>query len=806
MNSLSGQSIKFESGEVTLTAHLETTTTEYIYETNENTIIKYIPLFTTHSREIYQNESTSLRVLNNSPNIVRLRDFTVLQSTPAAGILKLEKCRSSLKSLLKNHTFNDEQVLFFANQVITGLCSIQQAGLVHRNLNPNNVLVSENYSFCISGLGSAAFIQDLLAIDPGMVSGFNEKISHPLARPPEFGKILDLEKIDTWALGCLLFFVIFRRYPDRGTGGQREIREVRNSQISNLLSRCLTANPAERPAPNELYFEINCDFQFNLITTSASLQYPRSGFVVCLSNSLTESTTPIDNYYQQVVTSKSWIKPGSKEKILSFLSNYDKKCTIPSIKFLIIVHRLIISGSPAMLQCKPILEENLSFWEKKQRDPRDMNYNEYNSGLIRQFSRVLLEKINFHVKFNNSGNWKQMLAFEHVDEAIQYLARVIKICEGLMMGMQNLTSLNISMKNQLLEESQRALGNISSVFSAYRRPLDPLNPFIEKITNLMKPVAEEVKPIIPSKSYATQVREEVPNFPQLIIQEKAKPENYLEDRWRIKQEELKMEKVLAGGSSCTVYKGKFKCTPVAIKIMRGTFMGKSMEKEFEREVKAMVSLRHPNLVLFMGACQTPQMIIVSEFCAGGSLFTLLHESKNLAISWKQKLKMIKDVARGMLYLHEAPSPILHRDLKSLNLLLVKQFSGPNDSVYIKITDFGVARILEQSMELTGQMGTCHWMAPEVLSNQPYSLEADIYSFAIVMWEILAREVPYNNINPMTIPIRVVKGERPNISQIPSTCPTALKDLIRQCWDQVPAKRPNFHKILDVIEALDDSQQ
>lgn len=806
MQSLSGQSIKFDSGEVILSTHLKTTTTEYIYETTENTVIKYIPLFTTHSREIYQNESTALRVLSNSPNIIRLRDFTVIQASPPAGVLKLDKCRSSLRSLLQTHTFSDQQVLFFANQVVQGLTSIQQAGLVHRNLNPNNVLVCENYSFSISGLGSAAFIQDLLAIDAGIVCSFNEKISHPQIRPPEFGKILDLEKIDTWALGCLLFFIIFRRYPDKTSDRLRELQEVRNPVINGIITRCLLANPSERPLPSELMFEMSSDFQFNLITSSAGLIFPKSGLDVCLINSLVETPKPIDNYYLQVLTCKSWIKSGSNEKILTFLANCDKRCTITAIKFLIIVHRLIISGSPGMMQVKQVLEDNLKFWEMKQRDPRDLNYNEYNSGLIRQFSRVLIEKITFHLRVNVSGNWKQMLAFEMVDEAIQYLAKVIKICEGLMMGLQNLAALNISIKNQLIEEAQRALGNISSVYTAYRRPMDHLNGFIEKITNLMKPAVEEPKPIVPAKAYGTQIREEMPNFPQLIIQEKAKPENYLEDRWKIRQEELKMEKVLAGGSSCTVYRGKFKCTPVAIKIMRGTFMGKSMEKEFEREVKAMVSLRHPNLVLFMGACQTPQMIIVSEFCAGGSLFTLLHENKNIVISWKQKLKMVKDIARGMLYLHEAPNPILHRDLKSLNLLLVKQLTGPNDSVFIKITDFGVARILEQNMELTGQMGTCHWMAPEVLSNQPYSLEADIYSFGIVMWEILAREVPYNNINPMTIPIRVVKGERPNISQIPSTCPSALKDLIRQCWDQVPAKRPNFHKILDVVESIDDSEQ
>ena len=114
-----------------------------------------------------------------------------------------------------------------------------------------------------------------------------------------------------------------------------------------------------------------------------------------------------------------------------------------------------------------------------------------------------------------------MLTFESVDEAIQYLLKVVKICEGLTMGMRNLAGLNTSIKNQLLEEAQRVLGNISSVYTAYRRPMDPINNLIEKVTLLMKP-AEEPKQIVQVKPYSTHIQEEAPNFPQLIIQEKSK--------------------------------------------------------------------------------------------------------------------------------------------------------------------------------------------------------------------------------------------------------------------------------------------
>ena len=116
--------------------------------------------------------------------------------------------------------------------------------------------------------------------------------------------------------------------------------------------------------------------------------------------------------------------------------------------------------------------------------------------------------------------------------------------------------------------------------------------------------------------------------------------------------------------------------------------------------------------------------------------------------------MAKDIATGMAYLHSVVPPIIHRDLKSLNLLLMDPITSPHDPITVKITDFGISRLYEDDM-MTGQMGTCHWMAPEVLDSKPYSLAADVYSYGIVLWEIVARETPYKGLNPVTIPYHVL---------------------------------------------------
>mmetsp|Transcript_19105 Transcript_19105/g.34762 ORF Transcript_19105/g.34762 Transcript_19105/m.34762 type:complete len:891 (-) Transcript_19105:3049-5721(-) len=279
-------------------------------------------------------------------------------------------------------------------------------------------------------------------------------------------------------------------------------------------------------------------------------------------------------------------------------------------------------------------------------------------------------------------------------------------------------------------------------------------------------------------------------------------ENAMDPRWLVTMEELKCGDLLGMGSSCSVYKGFYRRTRVAIKMLRNT-QASNLTKEFYREIAAMSRLRHPNLVLFMGACVSPSMAIITEYCGGESLFKLLHELKNVMLSWKQRLTMAKDVAMGMCYLHECKPPILHRDLKSLNLLLKDPVTSPTDPVCVKITDFGVARMIEEDATMTGQTGTPHWMAPEVISNKPYSLKADVYSYGIVLWEICARDIPYRDVHPMAIPLKVVQSHmRPNMSGIPSTCPEKMKALISQCWQHEPSRRPNFEQILDVLESID----
>jgi serine/threonine protein kinase len=118
---------------------------------------------------------------------------------------------------------------------------------------------------------------------------------------------------------------------------------------------------------------------------------------------------------------------------------------------------------------------------------------------------------------------------------------------------------------------------------------------------------------------------------------------------------------------------------------------------------------HPSLVTLIGIAEYQnEYYIINEFCNGATLFDFLHES-NHTISMKVKLSIAKQIARGMLFLHTNDPPIIHRDLKSLNILLVNKYNG-EDNPQIKIADFGLSRDFA-STYMTGTLGTYHWMAP-----------------------------------------------------------------------------------------------
>jgi len=152
--------------------------------------------------------------------------------------------------------------------------------------------------------------------------------------------------------------------------------------------------------------------------------------------------------------------------------------------------------------------------------------------------------------------------------------------------------------------------------------------------------------------------------------------------------------------------------------------------------------------------------------------------------------MMLDAGRGMTYLHKSDPIIIHRDLKSHNLLV-------NENWKVKVCDFGLSKILDQQNDTMTACGTPSWTAPEILRNEHYTEKADVYSFAIVLWECITREDPHDGILPFQVVLAVgTKGMR---LDIPPECPTNWKNLIKACWDEDQNLRPSFDDIMIQLE-------
>lgn len=255
--------------------------------------------------------------------------------------------------------------------------------------------------------------------------------------------------------------------------------------------------------------------------------------------------------------------------------------------------------------------------------------------------------------------------------------------------------------------------------------------------------------------------------------------------------ELVFDRKLSEGGYGIVHKGRWKHTVVAIKEIKREIIEQDKLEEFKNECAVMEIIRHPNIVLFLGACtQAPNLCIILEYCSRGSLWGLLHDL-SIKMTWEYRKKFAMDIAKGVYYLHTNKQPILHRDLKSLNILL-------DHALTAKLADFGWTRIKAKVM--TSKIGTYQWMAPEVIKGFKYTEKADVFSFGIIMWELATRKPPYYGIDGQVVSQRVVKENlRPKISE--RDAPGPFLELMRRCWHEDPDKRPYFGEIIRDLEGM-----
>eukprot|EP01118_Nematostelium_gracile_P000928 TRINITY_DN1091_c0_g1_i1.p1 TRINITY_DN1091_c0_g1~~TRINITY_DN1091_c0_g1_i1.p1 ORF type:complete len:533 (-),score=127.27 TRINITY_DN1091_c0_g1_i1:144-1694(-) len=263
----------------------------------------------------------------------------------------------------------------------------------------------------------------------------------------------------------------------------------------------------------------------------------------------------------------------------------------------------------------------------------------------------------------------------------------------------------------------------------------------------------------------------------------------------IRFEEIVWGEKIGGGCFGSVYKGTCRGVPVAIKKLLKQDLDPKMMEEFRKEVDIMTQMRNPNVVLFMGACTQPgRMCIVCELMQDSVYHVLRKGGQNLTLL--RRIHMAKDAAVGMAWLHGATPQIIHRDLKPQNLLIDSNWN-------VKICDFGLSQVkIAGSTLRDGKSipGTPLWMPPEVLLGKEVDAKADVYSFGIVMWEIITGQEPFPEMENFAEFKKAITidNERPII---PADVHPSLRVLMERCWHPMPEMRPDFMQIIHILDSV-----
>ncbi|ESW20146.1 hypothetical protein PHAVU_006G184700 [Phaseolus vulgaris] len=272
------------------------------------------------------------------------------------------------------------------------------------------------------------------------------------------------------------------------------------------------------------------------------------------------------------------------------------------------------------------------------------------------------------------------------------------------------------------------------------------------------------------------------------------------EEWNIDMSQLFFGLKFAHGAHSRLYHGVYKDESVAVKIIMKPEDDESgdlacrLEKQFVREVTLLSRLHHQNVIKFSAACRKPPVYcIITEYLSEGSLRAYLHKLERQTISLEKLLTFALDIARGMEYIHS--QGVIHRDLKPENILI-------NEDYRLKIADFGIACEEASCDLLADDPGTYRWMAPEMIKQKSYGKKVDVYSFGLILWEMLTGTIPYEDMNPIQAAFAVVnKNSRP---VIPSDCPPAMRALVEQCWSLQPDKRPEFWQIVKILEQFESA--
>jgi len=249
--------------------------------------------------------------------------------------------------------------------------------------------------------------------------------------------------------------------------------------------------------------------------------------------------------------------------------------------------------------------------------------------------------------------------------------------------------------------------------------------------------------------------------------------------------EVKCGRVIGRGGFGDVYVGEFRGQRVAVKKFRNNRNNRQM-KDFLSEVEVLRKLEHPNIIYFIGACMEEQSLsLVLEWAENGSLNDALfppnEAESQVEFTDAEKYRIILDTALGIEYLHKQRPPILHRDLKPANVLLTAENRA-------KIADFGLSGIDQGENTANAQnvgAGTLYYMPPEVLQSHRHTAASDVYSFSVLVWELMNQERAFRGVKTaVSLFEQLISDVRPQLDFVPEP----LAQLLERCWCTLPDER------------------
>jgi len=270
---------------------------------------------------------------------------------------------------------------------------------------------------------------------------------------------------------------------------------------------------------------------------------------------------------------------------------------------------------------------------------------------------------------------------------------------------------------------------------------------------------------------------------------------------------------LADGSNSNIYSGIYNSETVIVKVLMDSAVRDPIAQlEFDMEYSVLCRLNHPNIIRVLGSGQEPRKFIVLEYLAGGSLTAKqapASSSRGLnqrlfgrsTFDLRTLLSKARDIASALDYLHSHVHPeatFIHRDLKPDNIGFTRDGA-------LKVFDFGLCACVKRRAspddvyEMSGNTGSLRYMAPEVAMRTSYSEKADVYSFAIVVWQMARDKLAYRDLSRKEFHDRVVThGERPKLDR---SWPPQFSNLLEDCWHKDHHKRPSFGSILESLDKL-----